>query len=133
MKSYRSLIIIPLFIILLILMGITAFVMPKKEIIGTWVSEQNPDYKLEFMQNGVCRDFYANKPHKNYVYTISTQCNENSAYRSLFVKIEDEEGFFSKCYELKGVNEQNNGILVLGDTEKDEEYRYSKILDNSGL
>ncbi|EDP96678.1 hypothetical protein U8527_00055 [Kordia algicida OT-1] len=127
MKSYRPLIIIPLSILLLILMGITSFVMPKKEIIGAWVSQENPEYKLEFLQNGICKDYYANKEHKKYHYTISTQCDENSTYRSLFIKIEDNEGFFSKCYELKGVNEGNDGILVLADMDKDEEYLYTKI------
>lgn len=126
MKRYRPLILIPLFILLLILMGITSFVVPKKELIGTWVSQENPAYKLEFLKNGTCKDFYANNPHKIYKYTISTQCNGINAYRSLFVKIEDEEGFFSKCYELKNINGERNGILVLADTEKDEEYRYVK-------
>lgn len=127
MKSYRPLIIIPLSILLLILMGVTSFVMPKKEIIGAWVSQENPEYKLEFLQNGICQDFYANKKHKKYHYTISTECGENSTYRSLFIKIQDNEGFFSKCYELKGVNEGNDGILVLADMDKDEEYFYTKI------
>ena len=127
MRSYRPLIIIPLLILLLILMGITSFVMPKKEIIGAWVSQENPEYKLEFFQNGICKDFYANQEHKQYHYTISTECDENSAYRSLFIKIIDDEGFFSKCYELKGVNENNDGILVISDTQTAEEYKYTRI------
>lgn len=127
MRSYRPLILIPLSILLVILLGITSFVMPKKEIIGAWVSQSNPEYKIEFLQNGTGKDYYANKEDKQYHYTIATQCDEYSAYRSLFVKITDDEGKSSRCYELKGVNEQDDGILVLVDMENNEEYLYTRI------
>lgn len=127
MRSYRPLIIIPLAILLLILMGITSFVMPKKEIIGAWVSQENPAYKLEFLQNGIGKDYVANKVDKNYHYTVATQCEEHSAYRSLFVKLTDDQGKFSKCYELKGVNENNDGVMVLLDMDNNKEYVYTKI------
>jgi len=127
MRSYRPLIIIPLAVLLLILMGITSFVMPKKEIVGAWVSQENPAYKLEFLQNGIGKDYYADKVHKRYHYTVATQCDEHSAYGSLFMKMTDDQGKFSKCYELKGVNENNDGVLVLVDMENDEEHLYTKI------
>ncbi|MBC8754199.1 hypothetical protein H2O64_05915 [Kordia sp. YSTF-M3] len=101
--------------------------MPKKEIIGTWASQSNPEYTLEFLQNGIGKDYYANKEGKNYHYTIATQCDEYSTYRSLFVKITDDQGESSRCYELKGVNERNDGTLVLVDMENNEEYVYTKI------
>lgn len=130
MRKYRGLIIIPLAILLFVLMGITSFVMPKKEIIGTWVSKENPNYRLEFSENGICRDYYGGNVDKKYVYSISTTCGDNSAYRSLFIKIADQEGFFSKCYELKSVNKDNDGMLIIADTEKDEEYYYTKVEAN---
>ncbi len=127
MRSYRPLIIIPLSILLVILLGITSFVKPKKEIIGAWALQSNPEYTLEFLQNGIGKDYYANKEDKHYHYTIATQCDEYSAYRSLFVKITDDQEKSSKCYELKGANEQNDGVLVLIDMESNKEYVYTKI------
>jgi hypothetical protein len=127
MRSYRPLILIPLSILLVILLGITSFVMPKKEIIGAWVSQSNPEYKIEFLQNGTGKDYYANKENKQYHYTIATQCDEYSAYRSLFVKITDDQGNSSACYELKEVNEGNDGILVFIDMEDNEEYLYTRV------
>lgn len=101
--------------------------MPKKEIVGAWVSQLNPEYKIEFLQNGIGKDYYANKEDKQYHYTIATQCDEYSTYRSLFVKITDDKRNSSACYELKEVNEGNNGILVLIDMEDQKEYFYTRI------
>ncbi|WP_298509497.1 hypothetical protein [uncultured Kordia sp.] len=127
MKKKRALIIIPLTVLLLILMVITAFVAPKKEIIGAWVSQENPAEKLEFRQNGVGKSYSENEEGKPYHYTVSTKCDEYSAYSSLFVKIIDDKENFSKCYELKDAPSQNDDILVLVDMENNEEHLYTKI------
>jgi hypothetical protein len=127
MKSRRALIILPLSILLLLLIGITSFTAPKKEIVGTWVSESNPIFTLEFSQDGICKDYYANKYHKMYTYTVSQECDGNDVNGSLFLKIVDEEGVSSKCYEIKEAEEENDEMLILADTEKDEEFVYMKV------
>jgi hypothetical protein len=127
MKSYRPLIIIPLSILLLVLMVVTSFVTPKKEIIGAWVSQENPANKLEFQQNGIGTSYSENKESKPYHYTVSMQCDEHSEYSSLFVKIIDDEANSSKCYEVKDVNDQNDDVLVLVDMENNEEHLYTKV------
>ncbi|MGH1386108.1 hypothetical protein [Kordia sp.] len=127
MRSYRPLIIIPLSILLLILMVVTSFVTPKKEILGAWVSQENPANKLEFHQNGIGTLYSENKESKPYHYTVSTQCDENSEYSSLFVKIVDDEANSSKCYEVKDADNQDDDILVLVDMENNEEHLYTKV------
>lgn len=127
MRSRRALIILPLSMLLLILIGITSFTAPKKEIVGTWVSESNPIFTLEFSQNGICKDYYANKYHKMYTYTVSQGCDGNDTKGSLFLKIVDEDGISSKCYEIKDLEEENEDLLILADMEKDEEFVYMKV------
>ncbi|MFK7747535.1 MAG: hypothetical protein AB8B65_04040 [Kordia sp.] len=127
MRSNRPLIIIPLSVLLVVLMVITAFVTPKKEILGAWVSQENPANKLEFHQNGIGTSYTKNTESKPYHYTVSTQCDEHSQYQSLFVKIIDDEANSSKCYEVKDSNDQEEDILVLVDMENNEEHSYTKV------
>lgn len=127
MRSKRALIILPLSLLLLILMGITSFVKPKTKIVGTWVSQTNPDYKLEFSDNGICKYYYVDKEYKKCVYQISTSYDKNSEDRSLILKMSDENGDILDYYELKDIDQSNEDILVLGDVEKGEEYLYDKV------
>lgn len=129
MRSKRALIIIPLSLLLLILMGITAFVKPKKQIIGTWISQTNPDYKLEFSENGICKYYYVGKEYKKCAYHISSAYNKANENRSLFIEMSDENGETLDYYELKDMSENDDDILVLGDIEKGEEYLYNKELN----
>ncbi len=127
MRSKRALIILPLSLLLLILMGITSFVKPKTQIVGTWVSQTNPDYKLEFSDDGICKYYYVGKEYKKCAYYISTSYDKNSEDRSLILKLSDENGDMLDYYELKDVDKNNEDVLVLGDVEKGEEYLYDKV------
>jgi len=127
MRSYRPLIIIPLSILLVILMVITSFVTPKKEIIGAWVSQKNPSHKIEFLQNGIAKSYSSTTESKPCRYTVSTQYDEHSAYRSLFVNIIDDEANSSTCYELKDLKEDNDAVLVLVDIDNNEGHLYTKV------
>jgi hypothetical protein len=108
-------------------MVITAFVTPKKEILGAWVSQENPANKLEFHQNGIGRLYTADQEAKPCHYLVSTKCDEFSGDSSLFVKIIDDEDNVTKCYELKEVDTQNNDVLVLIDMESHKEHLYTKV------
>jgi len=127
MRSKRALIILPLSVLLLILMGITSFTTPKNEIVGTWVSQTNPDYKLEFSENGICKYYYIGKEYKKCGYHISAMYAKNSDDHSLFLEMSDENGDTVDCYELKEVDEKAKDILVLGDMEKEEQHLYNKV------
>ncbi|WP_298417503.1 hypothetical protein [uncultured Kordia sp.] len=129
MRSKRALIILPLSLILLILMGITSFTTPKKEIIGTWISQSDPDYKLEFSKDGICKYYYIGKEYKKCAYNISTAYDKNSEDSGLFLEMSDENGETLSYYELRDINESDDDVLVLGDVEKGEEYFYDKVLN----
>lgn len=109
-------------------MVITAFVTPKKEILGAWVSQENPANKLEFLQNGVGRLYSEDAEAKPCHYSVSTQCDEFSAYRSLFVKIIDDQANSSKCYELQDAATQDDDVLVLIDMDNNEKHLYTKVV-----
>jgi len=127
MKAKKPLIIIPLSILLLIVMGISSFVTPKKEILGSWVSQTNPNYKIQFFDNGKCKDYYGDKPNKEYVYYISTTCSSsNENEKSLFIQLDEIDGFFSKCYQIEGVHDDNKQLRIT-DVNKSEEYSYLRI------
>ncbi|AXG68704.1 hypothetical protein KORDIASMS9_00920 [Kordia sp. SMS9] len=127
MRSYRPLIIIPLSILLVILMVVTSFVTPKNEIVGSWVSKENPVHTIEFLQNGIAKSYSENTESKPYHYTLSTACDKHGVSNSLFVKIIDDKANSSKCYELKDIKDQDDDVLLLVDMENNEEYFYTKV------
>lgn len=126
MRSKRALIILPLSLLLVILMAITSFVQSKTKIIGTWVSQENPDYKLEFSKNGICKYYYVGKEYKTCAYHISSSFDKTNNDRTLFIEMSDENGETLDYYKLKNINETNDDILVLGDEKKGQEYFYDK-------
>lgn len=51
----------------------------KSEIIGTWVSQDDPSYRMEFTNQGKQREYIDGQLQKEeYVYSIETSCNSNS-------------------------------------------------------
>ncbi|KAB8155710.1 hypothetical protein EZY14_000440 [Kordia sp. TARA_039_SRF] len=127
MRSYRPLIIIPLSVVLIILMVITSFTTPKKQIVGAWVSQENPTNKIEFLQNGIAKSYSETAESKPLYYTITTECNHHESNASLCVKIIDDEANLFKCYELKDVEAKDDNVLVLVDADTNEEHFYTKV------
>lgn len=126
MRSKRALIILPLSLLLVILMAITSFAEPKPKIVGTWVSQENPDYKLEFSKNGICKYYYVGKEYRKCGYQISSSYDRINNDRTLFIEMSDENGETLDFYKLKNTEEANN-ILVLGDEEKGEAHFYDRV------
>ncbi|PTX60651.1 hypothetical protein C8N46_106297 [Kordia periserrulae] len=127
MRSYRPLIIIPLSVVLIILMVITSFTTSKKEIVGAWVSQENPTDKIEFLQNGIAKSYSETAESKPLHYTISAECVHHESNESLCVKIIDDEANLFKCYELKDAEAKEDNVLLLVDTNNNEEHFYTKV------
>lgn len=128
MKAKKPLIIIPLLVLLAIVMTISSFVTPKRQIVGSWISQTNPNYKIEFFDNGKCKDYYGDKPNKEYTYYISTTCADSTSAneKSLFVQLDEVDGLFSKCYQINGVHNQDQELTIT-DLDKNEAYSYLRI------
>lgn len=77
-------------------------------IIGTWVSNQDSNWRLEFIDTNLCIQYYTGEPNEEYAYTISNsspQCgydvlvDDTTSYLQLVNKATGE----SLCYEINGI------------------------------
>ena len=90
------------------------------KIIGTWVSEKDTNWTIEFTNEGVCYWNYPNEERDTFTYTISTtspQCgyqviSDGTTY--YYLKLENQEGNDSNCYEILGVNNQSLSLSTIG-------------------
>ena len=85
------------------------------EIIGTWVSNNDPTYKRVFTNNGtgkICKDYSNGELTSTYTYTIATSCGEENAQGFIYLKLVDEDSD-EYCFEINGINENNSNILSL--------------------
>jgi len=86
-----------------------------QEIIGVWVSQDDLNYKREFILiNGVktCNEYYENQLQDSHEYLISNTCNNennpDSIYLSIITNLMDKE-----CFEINAINYDNNNIMSI--------------------
>lgn len=90
-----------------------------QDIIGTWKSDDTPDWKLEFKANGTCFWYFPGEPTEEFTYSIETtspQCGKevdtgvNFSYIKL-INVNDENNRY--CYEVLSLNDEYLQIRFL--------------------
>ncbi|WP_207430171.1 hypothetical protein [Sabulibacter ruber] len=88
-------------------------------IIGTWVSEEDPKWKMVFTQDHQCLQYYEAELTETDAFTLSNtspQCElpvtvqENTSYLQLSNQADQEK----TCYEINGLSEENLSFRELG-------------------
>ncbi|WP_298515163.1 hypothetical protein [uncultured Kordia sp.] len=97
------------------------------EIIGTWVSEDDPKIKLVFNSDGQCLEYYDSVLSDTFSYSISNQCEEELDVNTWFLKMIDSEDLDEYCYELYGANYDNNNTLSMRFMGNGKIYVYNKV------
>lgn|SRR5690606_24919626 len=91
------------------------------KIIGTWISEEDSNWKIIFNSQGICYWSYNNVITETFSYSISTtspQCDYN-------VRTNTSEDFYLKiinqgdnneqlCYEILGVDNESLSLSSIG-------------------
>jgi hypothetical protein len=98
-----------------------------QDIIGTWVSEDDSNWKIEFTTNGKCYWYYTGDSTEIYTYTITDFSNSLSQTaefcgktvsarkkQSYYLKLVGGESNDSLCYEIFGITETSLSINSLG-------------------
>jgi len=100
------------------------------EIIGTWVSNDEPEYKVLFTSNGLRREYINNDLQlETYQYSIVNSCNGQTLTENyqIFLKITDIEDGNVTCDFLNGIHTDSNGVMTLSiTTERGKLYLYTK-------
>lgn len=99
------------------------------EILGSWVSNDDPNHKLVFSQNGSHTVYYNNLLSASYTYSITTQCKSQTlrGNYNIFLKITDTEDNETYCQLLNGIHTDENGVKTLSITiDRGKLYLYTK-------
>lgn len=98
------------------------------QIIGTWVSNDDPSYKRVFTNNNngkICKDYSNGELTGIYSYLIATSCLDEGAPAFIYLKLVDEDND-EYCFEINGINENNSNILSLTGLMRGKVQLYTK-------
>lgn len=90
----------------------------KEDIIGTWVSEDTPEWKWVFKSDGKCYDYYDGVLTDTYTYTLSTsspQCGQvvPTGDKFTYLKlVDDKDSTNTFCYEVFSLDKTNLEIRM---------------------
>ena len=99
------------------------------EIIGSWISNDDPTYKLVFTQNGYEKSYYNNTLSSTFTYSITTECNGQTLTTNydIFLRVVDTEDNEIYCHFLNGIHTNQNGVKTLSiTTERGKLELYTK-------
>ena len=110
-------------VVLIALMAILSFTVvqlsgEKEDIIGTWVSEDTPEWKRIFKEDGKCYDYYNGVLTDTYTYTLSTtspQCGQvvPTGDKFTYLKlVNDKDSNLTFCYEVFSLDKTNLEIRM---------------------
>ncbi|HRB29885.1 MAG TPA: hypothetical protein PK872_00115 [Ferruginibacter sp.] len=85
------------------------------EIIGTWIAEDEPNYKLVFSQDGHMKTYFSNVISSDFIYSITTLCSGQTltADYNIFLKLIDTENNSTYCNFLNGIHTDSSGVKTL--------------------
>lgn len=80
-------------------------------IIGTFISEEDPQYSMVFSTNGKCYDYYSGNLAGTYSYSLSNtspQCGQDilvdESQETSYLSLTDDSNGVPTCYEINGVS-----------------------------
>ncbi len=129
MKKF-NLILVSLFLVMIFSCKAQQILQPNLavKILGTWISNDEPEYKIEFTNNGLQREYINNKLQQEvYSYKLISTCGNNTRNNNeLFLKIFTNEND-ATCDFLNGIHTDSNGVKTLSiTTERGKLYLFTK-------
>tara|TARA_B100001059_G_C17283132_1_gene309189 strand:+ start:43 stop:465 length:423 start_codon:yes stop_codon:yes gene_type:complete len=113
------------------ILTLTAFTSnnPNEDIIGTWLSENDTNWKIEFKSNGKCYWYYTGDSTETYTYSISDFSNSlgsttdfcgktvsSGRTESYYLTLTDSDSD-KLCYEIFGLTNDHLSLNYLGTSE----------------
>lgn len=89
------------------------------QLIGTWISEDDTNWKIQFNTNGNCYWYYTNEDTEVFSYSISTtspQCGYEVRVNTAddyYLKLTDSDNEVI-CYEILGVDSSTLSLSTIG-------------------
>lgn len=91
----------------------------KNDIIGTWISEEDTNWKIVFTKDHTCDQYYTDSIIEKDTYVISNtspQCGleVEVAEHTSYLTLTDTATGDKICYEMNGISEKKLSLRVIG-------------------
>lgn len=89
------------------------------EIIGTWVDEEDNNYKLVFLSNGNCKEYDGSQLVTTYNYSITqASCANYNSRNSFYLKWFDTEDSQTSCLEILNITDNALSLMIVDKAER---------------
>lgn len=86
---------------------------PQVRIIGTWIMENSPDDKIEFLANGELKWYEYNVLKYTDTYSLTNTCDGDiMTNNELFLKIIDGVDGSESCMYFNGITDDNQSLSL---------------------
>jgi len=85
------------------------------EIVGAWVSDEDPSNKIEFTPNGIFKIYIDDNLEGTFTYSLNTICasNSNNGY-DVYLKLNLDD--LIVCHIINNIHTDSNGEVTLSIT-----------------
>lgn len=84
------------------------------KIIGTWIEEEDQNYKLIFLSNGLCKEYVNQQLVSTYNYIVSgNSCGQYNESDVVFLKWVDNEDSENYCMEILNVTDDALSLMII--------------------
>ncbi|SHG49069.1 hypothetical protein [Winogradskyella jejuensis] len=89
------------------------------QIIGIWIDDKDDYYKLEFLSNGICKEYDENQMIAEYNYSIvNSNCSNYNSSNSFFLQWIDSEDSRVTCLEILNITDTNLSLMIIDKAER---------------
>ena len=89
------------------------------QIIGTWIDDEDNNYKLEFLSNGICKEYDGSELITTYNYSIkSSNCADYNSSNSYYLKWIDSEDLQTTCLEILNITDNALSLMIIDKAER---------------
>ncbi len=83
------------------------------EIIGVWIDENDENYKLEFLDNGICKEYVGTELIATYNYSLDDNCEGYIASNTVYLNWVDTEDQKTTCFEINNITNHSLSIMII--------------------
>lgn len=87
------------------------------EIIGTWISEEDSSYKIEFTSSGIYNIYIDDELEDTYSYSLATSCGTNANSYDIFLKTQSNFIDYT-CDVINNIYSDSSGLITLSITSE---------------
>ncbi|WP_298515160.1 hypothetical protein [uncultured Kordia sp.] len=117
-KTNKILFSVAMIIGMLIILSFNNNTSSNTDIIGTWISNEDNLWKIEFLENNIRKDYYEGDLTDTYTYSLTNTCDTNTSFSNgLFLKTTDTEADVT-CDIFNGIHIDTNGTITLSITSE---------------